>query len=53
MKFVGELTVAVRDATGEIVEGSLTSVKKQKDVWTFGRSMGADDPNWKLVATGE
>ena len=53
MKFVGELTVAVRDASGEIIEGSLSSVKKQKDVWTFGRSMGAEDPNWLLVATGE
>jgi predicted lipid-binding transport protein (Tim44 family) len=53
MRFIGELTVAVRDASGEIIEGSLTSVKKQKDVWTFGRSMGADDPNWQLVATGD
>ena len=52
MRFVGELTVAVRDASGEVIEGSLTSVKKQKDVWTFGRTMGADDPNWNLVATG-
>ena len=53
MKFIGELTVVVRDAGGEIIEGSATQVKKQKDVWTFGRSMGADDPNWLLVATGE
>lgn len=52
MRFVGELTVAVRDANGDIVEGSLTNVKKQRDVWTFGRNMGADDPNWQLVATG-
>lgn len=53
LKLVGELTIVVRDAAGEIVEGSATSVKKQKDVWTFGRTMGSDDPNWLLVATGE
>ena len=53
VKFIGELTVVVRDRGGEIIEGSATSVKKQKDVWTFGRSMGADDPNWLLSATGE
>ena len=28
-------------------------IKKQRDVWTFARIMGSDDPNWKLVATGE
>lgn len=53
MKFIGELTQVVRDRSGEIIEGSPTQVKKQKDVWTFARTMGADDPNWLLVATDE
>ncbi|MGH1464054.1 MAG: Tim44/TimA family putative adaptor protein [Cognatishimia sp.] len=53
VKFIGELTYVVRDATGEIVEGSESQVKRQKDTWTFARIMGADDPNWQLVATGE
>lgn len=53
MSFVGELTMVVRDNSGEIIEGSPNTVKKQKDVWTFGRKMGSDDPNWILVATGE
>ena len=35
------------------VEGSATQVKRQRDVWTFARRMGSDDPNWQLVATGE
>ncbi len=51
--FTGELTFAVRNAAGEIIEGNATQVKRQKDIWTFARSMGVDDPNWKLVATGE
>jgi len=51
MKLVGELTSVVRDRGGEIIEGSPTSVKRQKDTWTFARTMGSDDPNWVLTAT--
>ncbi|GGH29192.1 Predicted lipid-binding transport protein, Tim44 family [Cribrihabitans marinus] len=51
MRFVGELTSVVRDRGGDIVEGSPNTIKKQKDTWTFAREMGADDPNWLLVAT--
>ena len=53
VKFVGELSSVVRNKAGEIVEGEEGKTKKQKDVWTFERVMGADDPNWRLVATGE
>ncbi len=51
MKFVGELTSVVRDRGGDIIEGNPNTVKRQKDSWTFARVMGADDPNWLLVAT--
>lgn len=53
VKFVGELTSVVRNAAGEIVEGSATEIKRQRDIWTFARTMGTNDPNWLLVATGE
>lgn len=53
VRFVGELTSAVRNAEGEIVEGNPNEIKRQRDVWTFSRIMGSDDPNWQLVATGE
>lgn len=53
VRFVGELTSIVRDATGTVLEGSDTEIKRQKDVWTFARKMGTGDPNWQLVATGE
>ena len=53
IRFVGEITSAVRDAGGRIVEGSTTEIKRQRDVWTFARKMGTGDPNWQLVATGE
>jgi predicted lipid-binding transport protein (Tim44 family) len=53
VRFVGELTSVVRDSAGEIIEGDAKTAKRQKDLWTFERVMGSDDPNWRLVATGE
>ncbi len=53
VRFVGEMTSVVRDKAGEIVEGNPNEIKRQRDVWTFARKMGSDDPNWQLVATGE
>ena len=53
VRFVGELTSVVRNASGDIVEGDPNAIKRQKDVWTFARVMGSGDPNWQLVATGE
>ncbi len=53
LRYVGELTSVVRDASGEIVEGNPKEIKRQRDVWTFSRVMGSADPNWQLVATGE
>ncbi|WP_299203348.1 Tim44/TimA family putative adaptor protein [uncultured Tateyamaria sp.] len=51
IRYVAELKSAVRDQGGDIVEGSLTEVKRQKDTWAFARTMGANDPNWLLVST--
>lgn len=53
VRFVGELTSQVTDASGEVLEGGSGTVKKQKDRWTFSRVMGSNDPNWQLVATDE
>ena len=52
MRFVGELTSVVRDPEGRIVEGAPNELKQQKDVWTFGRNMTSDNPNWLLTGTG-
>jgi predicted lipid-binding transport protein (Tim44 family) len=53
VRFGGEFTEVVRDRAGAIVEGNATTVKRQRDVWTFARTMGSADPNWILVATSE
>ncbi|MWB76928.1 Tim44/TimA family putative adaptor protein [Pseudooceanicola sp. 216_PA32_1] len=53
VRFVGQLTSVVRDSNGEVVEGKPGEIKTQRDIWTFARQMGTDNPNWQLVATGE
>ena len=51
VRFVGELIAATRDADGNVIEGDPKAARKQRDVWTFARHMGENDPNWQLVAT--
>lgn len=53
VRFDAELTSVVRNAAGEVVEGDPNEIKRQRDIWTFARRMGVDDPNWQLVATGD
>lgn len=53
VRFVADQTYVVRNKAGEIVEGSPREIKKSRDIWTFARRMGSDDPNWQLVATGD
>ncbi|MEM7500222.1 MAG: Tim44/TimA family putative adaptor protein [Pseudomonadota bacterium] len=52
IRFTGELITAVRDAENRIVEGDPNEIRRQTDIWTFSRVMGAPNPNWLLTATG-
>ena len=40
VRFVAELISATRDASGQVVDGDAKSARKQKDIWTFARTMG-------------
>lgn len=53
VRFVCELTSAVKDHRGKVVEGDPNEIRRQKHVWTFARHMGAQNPNWQLIATTE
>lgn len=53
VRYLAEMTRAVKDANGTVVEGSTTDIRRQRDTWTFARVIGAPDPNWQLVATGD
>lgn len=51
VRFVSELVTAVRNKTGEIIEGDSKAVRRVTDVWTFARDVTSPNPNWRLVAT--
>ncbi|MEO8530183.1 MAG: Tim44/TimA family putative adaptor protein [Deltaproteobacteria bacterium] len=53
VRFVGELTRIVKDRSGSVVDGHATDIVRQRDVWTFARVFGSNDPNWQLVATSD
>ena len=53
VSFIGELITVVRDSEHRVVEGDPNEVRREYDRWTFGRQLGAPDPNWLLIATGE
>jgi predicted lipid-binding transport protein (Tim44 family) len=51
LKFKSEQVRFVKDAEGNIVEGSETQVVDVVDRWVFARDVKSRDPNWTLVAT--
>ncbi len=53
VRFTGEITAITKDANGAVVSGSADEVKRQRDVWSFARKLGSNDPNWQLVATSD
>jgi len=53
VRFTSKLVTATRDKDGEVVDGNPDTVTEVHDVWTFARETASNDPNWKLVATGD
>lgn len=53
VKFVADVVLSVKDQNGELVSGDPEKIKKIKDVWTFGRDLRSESPNWMVVETGE
>lgn len=53
VRFDADVAAVTRDADGNVVAGSLTDAVETHDVWTFARTLGDRDPNWKLSDTDE
>lgn len=53
VRFDADIAAVTRDAEGNVVAGSLTDAVETHDVWTFARTLGSNDPNWKLADTDE
>lgn len=51
VKFVTEQVSALRNASGDIIDGNPSEVITVTDFWTFSRDTRSRDPNWTLVAT--
>jgi len=51
VRFLSQIVATTKNKAGEAVEGSPNGMTDITDVWTFARNVGANDPNWKLVAT--
>lgn len=53
VRFDADIAAVTRDADGRVVAGSLSDAVETHDVWTFARTLGDRDPNWKLADTDE
>ncbi|MEM6711554.1 MAG: Tim44/TimA family putative adaptor protein [Pseudomonadota bacterium] len=51
LRFKSQLISVTKDSDGRVIDGDPTEVTEMTDIWTFARDVGANDPNWKLVAT--
>jgi predicted lipid-binding transport protein (Tim44 family) len=51
VRFISKLVSAVRDKSGNVIDGNADKVTDVTDVWTFARDISSRDPNWKVVAT--
>jgi predicted lipid-binding transport protein (Tim44 family) len=53
LRFRSDMIHALRDKSGETIEGDARAVRDVEDIWTFERDTSSRDPNWRLVATDD
>jgi predicted lipid-binding transport protein (Tim44 family) len=53
VRFEADIAAVTRNATGEVVAGSLSDAVQTRDLWTFRRDLSTHDPNWLLIETDE
>jgi predicted lipid-binding transport protein (Tim44 family) len=53
VRFVADVAAVTRDASGNVIAGSLDDAIEARDVWTFSRNVGSADPDWLLDETDE
>lgn len=53
VRFEADVSAVTRDADGNVIAGSLSDAVPTHDVWTFTRTIRAEDPNWILTDTDE
>jgi predicted lipid-binding transport protein (Tim44 family) len=53
VRFEADIAAVTRNASGEVVAGSLSDAVQTRDRSTFRRDIASRDPNWLLVETDE
>jgi predicted lipid-binding transport protein (Tim44 family) len=53
VRFDADIAAITRDAEGNVVAGTMSDAVQTHEVWTFGRSLDAVDPNWLLIETDD
>lgn len=53
VRFEADIAAVTRNASGEVVAGSLSDAVQTRDLWTFRRDTSSRDPNWLLIETDE
>jgi predicted lipid-binding transport protein (Tim44 family) len=53
VRFEADIAAVTRDASGAVVAGSLSDAVQTRDLWTFRRDTGSNNPNWLLIETDE
>ena len=51
VKFATRQMMALRDGTGDVIDGAPDETLDVTDLWTFARNTRASDPSWTLVST--
>ncbi len=53
VRYVAELSSALMDKDGNIVEGDLDFISAVDEVWSYERELGQNEPGWKLASVEE
>ena len=53
VRFEADIAAVTRNATGEVVAGSMSDAVQTRERWTFRRDLKSRDPNWLLIETDE
>lgn len=51
VSFLVQLISSTTSEAGAVIEGDPANVRDVTDVWTFGRDVRSNNPNWTLIAT--
>lgn len=53
VRFEADIAAVTRNASGEVVAGSMSDAVQTRERWTFRRDLKSRDPNWLLIETDE